>query len=56
MPVEIRELVIKTEIQSQPQTQQGVMDEQQLKALKQQIVQECLKQLRHQSRNTSFER
>ncbi|QMV15970.1 DUF5908 family protein [Vibrio spartinae] len=56
MPVEIRELVIKTEIQSQPESKQDTLNEQQLNALKQQIIQECLKQLRHRVRNSPLER
>ncbi|KUI96891.1 DUF5908 family protein [Vibrio sp. MEBiC08052] len=57
MPVEIRELVIKTEIRSQPEELvQDTMSEQQLHALKQHIIQECLKQLRHYTRNSPLER
>lgn len=45
MPVEIRELVIKTEIQSQIKNPQELMNKEQVRQLKQQILDDCLKQL-----------
>lgn len=56
MPVEIRELVIKTEIVSSSEKAEAGITEQQLQALKQQIVQECLKQLRSKQRSRALER
>lgn len=56
MPVEIRELVIKTEIVSETTQSEGVLSEEQLQALKQQLVQECLKQLRGKQRSRALER
>lgn len=56
MPVEIRELVIKTDIvSSDNHTEQALTDEQ-LQALKQQIIQECLKQLRSKQRGRALDR
>jgi hypothetical protein len=56
MPVEIRELVIKTAIQSQPEPTQMQMDPQQLQALKQQIIQACLRQLKKNDTKNPLER
>ena len=56
MPVEIRELVIKTEIVSSDEQIDGNLTDEQLYALKQQIIQECLKQLRSKQRNRTLER
>ncbi|QWT40679.1 DUF5908 family protein [Dickeya dadantii] len=56
MPVEIRELVIKTDIQSQNTPAAAELDAAQLQALKQHIVQECLRQLEKQQRHNPQER
>lgn len=56
MPVEIRELVIKTEIVSRDEQVEGSLSDEQLHALKQQILQECLKQLRNKQRGRTLER
>ncbi|GGB89009.1 MULTISPECIES: DUF5908 family protein [Dickeya] len=56
MPVEIRELVIKTDIQSQNTTAAAELDPAQLQALKQRIVQECLRQLEKRERHHPLER
>ncbi|MEI7187426.1 DUF5908 family protein [Dickeya dianthicola] len=56
MPVEIRELVIKTDIQSQNTPTVAELDAVQLQALKQRIVQECLRQLEKQQRHNPLER
>ncbi|MCF6437564.1 MULTISPECIES: DUF5908 family protein [Pseudoalteromonas] len=56
MAVEIRELVIKTAIQSHQETPGHELTEQQVQQLKQQIVQECVKQLGLKQRQKIFER
>ncbi|MCL9670886.1 DUF5908 family protein [Citrobacter sp. MNAZ 1397] len=56
MPVEIRELVIKTAIQSQPEPTQMQLDPLQLQALKQQVIQSCLRQLKKNDRKNPLER
>ncbi len=56
MPVEIRELVIKTEIQRQPEAERSRLNTPQLQALKQQIIQECLRQLHQQIKHSPLER
>lgn len=56
MPVEIRELVIKTAIQSQPEPTQTLLDPQQLQALKQQVIQACLRQIRKNDKKNPLER
>ncbi len=55
MPVEIRELVIKTEIYSVKEKNEGLTLKQ-LSTLKQQIVQECLKTMKEQSIKNTFNR
>lgn len=56
MPVEIRELVIITEINSRNDKPQQCMSQEQQNVLKQQIVQECVKQLRKKQRGHGLER
>lgn len=56
MPVEIRELVIKTEIVNRDANTQTAMSETQLQRLKHQIVQDCLKQIQGKARNKPLER
>ena len=56
MPVEIRELVIKTEIVSRDTHTQTSLNEVQLQSLKQQIVQDCLKQIQGKTRRKPLER
>ncbi|BBE77745.1 MULTISPECIES: DUF5908 family protein [Phytobacter] len=56
MPVEIRELVIKTAIQSQPEPTQTQLDPQQLQTLRQQVIQACLRQLKTSDRKNPLER
>lgn len=56
MPVEIRELVIKTEIRSKPVQAEAQLDKEQLKQLKQQIVGECKQMLKNQFNKNSFNR
>jgi DNA recombination-dependent growth factor C len=43
MPVEVRELIIKTEIRTLPAKQSVSLDSHDIKALKQQIIGECLR-------------
>lgn len=56
MPVEIRELVIKTTISSQKEHESTTMDPKSLNNLKQQVVQECLKALKKTPVKDSFNR
>ncbi len=56
MPVEIRELVIKTEIHSAPKEQQGSLGQQELKAIRQQVMMECQRLLKSQLKNNSYNR
>jgi len=57
MPVEIRELVIKTNIVSTSREQEATqLTTQSLAALKQQIMNECLKMLRDKNHKNSFNR
>ena len=55
MPVEIRELVIQTNIVSQAKPQEAPGGEQ-LALLKQQIVQECLKAIRDKAPRNTLDR
>lgn len=56
MPVEIRELVIKTTINTPKEGKQSSLDSKSLSTLKQQLVQECLKALRNKPQTNSFDR
>ncbi len=57
MPVEIRELVIKTKITSRVVPEPpSALSPQVLAALKQQIMQACLKQLKQETRRNNFDR
>jgi hypothetical protein len=56
MPVEMRELIIKTEIKSRPARQSANLDYQDIKVLKQQIIEECLRLFKDKSQRDSFNR
>lgn len=56
MPVEIRELIIKTTIESSAKKSADTIDESKLKELRQQIVQECLKTLKNQQQKNIHKR
>lgn len=56
MPVEIRELVIRTTIVSPQGAKSDMLKPQDLAALKQQIVQECLRVLKEKDSKNSFNR
>lgn len=56
MPIEIRELVIKTEIKNQPTQPSINPNSQEIKALKQQIMDECLRLIKDKSLRNSFNR
>ncbi|MFT5654877.1 MAG: hypothetical protein ACI9XU_000591 [Arenicella sp.] len=55
MTVEIRELIIKTEIKSSPEMH-GKLTEEELKVLKQQILEHCKRILKSDSRNNRHDR
>lgn len=56
MPVEIRELVIRTNITSSNTRGESVLETEKLVQLKQQIVQECIKVLKDRTPKNSFDR
>ena len=56
MPVEIRELTIKTTITSDREEQQEAFDYKHLRFLKQQVVQECLKVLKAKTNKDNLNR
>lgn len=56
MAVEIRELVIKTNIVSRNEPERAPIPVEQLLMLKKQIVQECLKALRDKAVHNRFDR
>lgn len=55
MAVELRELIIRTEITSKPE-QGARLNEEDMKTLKQQIINETLRSLKQQTRQARFER
>lgn len=56
MAVEIRELVIKTQITSRDEARLLQTRHEDLQSLKQQIIQECLKAIKESVPKNSFER
>lgn len=56
MAVEIRELVVKTNIVSRSELKRENLNVQKLLVLKKQIVQECLKALKDNAVKNSFDR
>ncbi len=52
MPVEIRELIIKTQITQNAQTQTLGLSESDLQKLKQEILADCLRYLKQHTQNT----
>lgn len=56
MPVEIRELTIKTSIVSRPAPAPDALHGAALAALKEQIVQQCLAQMKHAVNKNNFDR
>ena len=53
MPVEIRELIIRTNVASQGAKKTGELDAQKLEEMKKQIVEECVSRLRKQQQRKS---
>ena len=58
MPVEIRELIIKTEIHSQSGSHTGGLSERHMRELKRELLNETLNQIKRQEKNkrSSFNR
>ena len=56
MPIEMRELIIKTEIKSQSTRPTASLGTQDLKALRQQIIEECLRIFKDKAQRDSFNR
>ena len=56
MPVEIRELTIKTTITSDKEDEKMSLDYKGLRFLKQQVIQECLKVLKNETNKDSLNR
>jgi len=56
MPVEIRELIIKTNVISNSHHAPAQLRQEELQALKKQIMEECLKVLHDRSKKSNLER
>lgn len=56
MPVEIRELVIKTNISAPDARREDAAMAEKMALLKQQIVQECIKTLKRKAKQPGFDR
>lgn len=56
MPIEVREIIIKTEIKTQSAGHAMKLAPQDIKALKQQIVDECLRTIKSKGPRDSFNR
>ncbi len=56
MTIEIRELIIKTEIKNQPTKQTINPNSQEIRALRQQIMEECLRLIKDKNLRNSFNR
>lgn len=56
MTVEIRELIIRTEIQTQPGAREKLPVKEDLKLLKKQIMEECRRQIQKQSEKNGLNR
>lgn len=56
MPVEIRELMIKTTITSNDDSKNNKLDLKSLNTLRQQVVKDCLKALRNKPNYDNFNR
>jgi hypothetical protein len=56
MTVEIRELVIKTQINANPAPHHPVLDSAELGKLKQQIIAQCLRSLKSHNKTSGFNR
>jgi hypothetical protein len=56
MTIEIRELVIKTEIRSQPQAVREQLDPEQIKQIKQQVLIDCMRSIKKTLNKNSFNR
>jgi hypothetical protein len=56
MPVEIRELMIKTTIVSKPNSVSGNLQSAELVALKKQMLQECIRLVQERHSKTNFDR
>ena len=56
MAVEIREIVIKTEITSRQNNTVQSVDSKNMEVLKRQIIEECLRTFKHKTKNDGFNR
>lgn len=56
MPIEIRELSIKTQIATAPATQGATLSAKEMQQLKNQLLQECMKMLKANAHKSSFDR
>jgi hypothetical protein len=56
MPIEIRELIIKTKITATDQGSSTVMNERQLTALKKELLKECKRTILETAKRTSHKR
>ena len=56
MTIEIRELVIRTEIQSQPEAARKQLDHEQITQIKQQVFVDCMRSIKKTLNKSSFNR
>lgn len=56
MPVEIRELIIKTEIYISDRNHQGGMREEEMQVVKKLLLEECKKMIAEKIKKTSYKR
>lgn len=56
MPVEIRELVIKTQIHSAPESKEDAVSESQMEQLKKQLMDQCKKLINAKLNKNAFNR
>ncbi len=56
MSVEIRELVIKTEVKTQSQVPQESFNREDVESLKQQLMNECMRIFKEKTQKNSFNR
>lgn len=56
MPIEIRELVIKTEIQTKSVDERTIVQYEELRTFKKQLLEECKRLLQKQSKRNSHKR
>jgi hypothetical protein len=56
MPIEIREIIIKTEITSSGHTRQGRVNEKELGMFRKQLLEECKRMISGKTKKNSYKR